>query len=258
MIDPSNFVRWDKNHERLFQGNINKKKFRVTRILPQKTLLSRIFCFSILTSNFTSPLPVLYGKFIPTDNGTRVVVRITFAPIFMVWLSVLTVFVIIIGLVFIWPIFFVLLTIFFACKLFWDELPLAERELKQLIDKTNMTYSEPVAGEGRSWPRAPQLFVVEDAAHPRQSPRIPIRGLLGALRLTTSECSRQRSSASKLASVLAADPRRLTTWLNIRGISIRPKFCNLHAIRCDSRLLLFAYFLLSNIKNFSRWDRTVL
>jgi hypothetical protein len=51
--------------------------------------------------------------------------------------------------------------------------------------------------------------VVEDAARPRQSLRIAIRRLLGALRLTTSACSRQREKPSKLAFSLAADPQRL-------------------------------------------------
>jgi hypothetical protein len=36
-----------------------------------------------------------------------------------------------------------------------------------------------------------------------------IRGLLGALRLTTSGCSRLRAQANELAYVLATDPRRL-------------------------------------------------
>jgi hypothetical protein len=44
----------------------------------------------------------------------------------------------------------------------------------------------------------------------QQSPRIAIRCLLGAKRLKTSECSRQRMLASKLAHPLAADPRRLS------------------------------------------------
>jgi hypothetical protein len=42
----------------------------------------------------------------------------------------------------------------------------------------------------------------------QQSPRITIRWVLGAPRLTTSGCSRLRVQTSKLAHVLAADPRR--------------------------------------------------
>ncbi|PXF58016.1 MAG: hypothetical protein C4B58_08130 [Deltaproteobacteria bacterium] len=51
--------------------------------------------------------------------------------------------------------------------------------------------------------------VVEDATRPRQSPRIAIRRLRGAPRLTTSGCSRLRAQASELAHVLATDPRRV-------------------------------------------------
>ena len=56
---------------------------------------------------------------------------------------------------------------------------------------------------------ATDFGVVEDATRPRQSPRMTIRGLLGAPRLTTSECSRQRVQASELAHPLAADPQRV-------------------------------------------------
>jgi hypothetical protein len=56
---------------------------------------------------------------------------------------------------------------------------------------------------------AGDFIVVEDAPRPRQSPRIAIRRLLGASRLTTSGCSRLRAQASELARVLATDPRRL-------------------------------------------------
>jgi hypothetical protein len=59
------------------------------------------------------------------------------------------------------------------------------------------------------------LIVVEDAARPRQSPRIAIRRLLGASRLTTSGCSRLRAQASELAHVLTTDPRRLGTKSNL-------------------------------------------
>jgi len=45
-----------------------------------------------------------------------------------------------------------------------------------------------------------------------------IRGLLGAPRLTTSECSRQRVQASELARPLAADPRRLAFTINDKSI----------------------------------------
>jgi hypothetical protein len=51
--------------------------------------------------------------------------------------------------------------------------------------------------------------LLPDTARPRQSPRIAIRWVLGAPRLTTSGCSRLRAQASELAHVLATDPRRL-------------------------------------------------
>jgi hypothetical protein len=45
-------------------------------------------------------------------------------------------------------------------------------------------------------------FVVEDALHPRQSLRMIIRRLLGASRLTTSECSSQSRRQASLPPVL--------------------------------------------------------
>jgi hypothetical protein len=50
--------------------------------------------------------------------------------------------------------------------------------------------------------------VAPDASRPEQSPRITIRWVLGAPRLTTSGCRRRRAQARELAHVLATDPRR--------------------------------------------------
>jgi hypothetical protein len=47
--------------------------------------------------------------------------------------------------------------------------------------------------------------------------RKPYNHLLGALRLTTSDCSRLRAQASKLAHVLATDPRRLGSQNILKG-----------------------------------------
>jgi len=59
-------------------------------------------------------------------------------------------------------------------------------------------------------------WLLPDASRPATIAAYFIRWPFGAKRLTTSGFSRQHASASKLASALAADPRRLCV-LNFEG-----------------------------------------
>jgi hypothetical protein len=60
-----------------------------------------------------------------------------------------------------------------------------------------MTSNNGIEGDGKKPPRL-MPGVVEVASLPRQSLRMNIRRLLGALRLTTSECSSQSRQQIKI------------------------------------------------------------
>jgi len=85
----------------------------------------------------------------------------------------------------------------------YEERPLIPREYEErpLIPLFKL-HQLPTNRWSRPRTSAAQLIVIEDAARPRQSLRMIIRRLLGALRLTTSGFSSQSRSQASLPPVL--------------------------------------------------------